>query len=78
MFDYDFNLLDIEEKLSNDSSGQFQKEILEELHGYISVIKKELDKGLAPGEFAVIDKLREALNQAVVVVEKVGKDLTAA
>ncbi len=68
----DFPILDLEEKLEKDFEGT-RTATLEQLSNLRREVKSELDKGLAPDEYAGGAAFLEAVDAATEVVEKLRK-----
>ena len=64
-------LLDMEASLREDSSGQYRKELIDRLTESSYQLKRSLDSGLPPDEFERVNRLREAVEAASMVIEKV-------
>lgn len=71
-------LLDIEENLKKDRDGTYKKEIMDQFAAHLSQIKRAMDSGLPPEEFQKMEKLKNAVDAASDVVEKVWKGMHSA
>jgi hypothetical protein len=63
-------MVDMEQKLIDDKSGQYRRELLDKLHGYEGDINKLIGSGIQTEKFEVYEKIKKALKQACYVVEK--------
>ncbi|MDR0418427.1 MAG: hypothetical protein LBH08_03275 [Puniceicoccales bacterium] len=61
-------LVDMERQLLNDSDGSYRREILQEIVQYQQWVKEHIATGLAPEEFSVYEKLKNALESAREIV----------
>lgn len=64
-------LLDMEEGLKKDADGTYRKEIVDQFAAFSSQIKRTMDSGLPPDEFQKWEQLRNGVDAASNVVEKV-------
>ncbi len=63
-------MLDIESNLKDDSTGEYKKELLGKFSSFEVDIRSELNKGLAPDEYENLNKLLQAVEASVSVVEQ--------
>jgi hypothetical protein len=63
-------MVDMEQKLMNDKSGQYRRELLDKLHGYEGDMVRLIGAGVSAERFEVYDKLKKALRGACYVIEK--------
>ncbi|MDE6432117.1 MAG: hypothetical protein K2L13_01855 [Opitutales bacterium] len=63
-------MVDMEQKLLDDKSGAYRRELLNKLRGYESDINSLIGDGIDPEKFAAYDKLKKAIKEAVQVIEK--------
>lgn len=63
-------MLEIEEKLKNDPSGSYKKEILEKFNSFSFEVRQEINKGLSPEEYKKMNGLLQAVEASVSVVEQ--------
>jgi type III secretion system YseE family protein len=68
-------MLDMEERLKDDTDGVYLKEILDRLAVSSDEIKKALDQGLPPDEFQVMGALKDAVQDASKVVKSVWESI---
>lgn len=66
---YQEPMLDMENQLLKDTSGEYKKGLLDQLETYQFEIKQQIDKGLSPEEFAVMNALNNAVTSAMKVIE---------
>lgn len=66
-------LLDLEDRLAEDSSGAYRGQLIEALRLDLSEVKRRIDAGLSPQEFESADAYRGAIESAIEVVDKVWK-----
>ncbi|MEM9280416.1 MAG: EscE/YscE/SsaE family type III secretion system needle protein co-chaperone [Verrucomicrobiota bacterium] len=69
MEDNSIVLLDIETKLKEDSEGAVRDQLVGTLEEDARRVKTEMDRGLAPDEFEVAQKMKAALEASVHVVK---------
>jgi len=69
------DMLDMEAKLMKDKGGSYRKEIMDRLSEYSAQVKKALDSGLSPAEFQDANRLKDAVDAASTVVDKVWKSI---
>jgi hypothetical protein len=67
VFDYAF---DIDEALENDSNGEALRAIKDGLQEAQTIVRKEIDKGLAPVDFQPAEELRKSFDVASDAVQK--------
>lgn len=63
-------MLDIESNLKNDATGTYKKELLGKFSSFEMEVRTELNKGLAPDEYENLNKLLQAVEASISVVEK--------
>lgn len=63
-------VFEIEERLAGENGEAAGRELIEELVGHAGRLKAEMDRGLTPEDFKAATQLKEALDIAVQVVEK--------
>lgn len=61
-------MLELEHQLAADDDGELRQQLTEELSRFASDCKREMDRGLAPGNFETVRKLYEAFTVANAVV----------
>ena len=61
-------MLDLEQALINDTSGEHKASLVSQLEAESGTLKRGMDAGLAPDDFAVAEKFQEALKTASRVV----------
>jgi len=64
-------IVDLEDELKNDSDGARSQELKQEIFELWVDVKKHIDSGLPPEEYARYNKLKEAAETAILVLEKV-------
>lgn len=57
-------MVELEERFVKDKDKSELNKLLKELDGYLSAVKKELDRGLPPEEYRKLSRYRTALEQA--------------
>lgn len=60
--------IELQESLMNDSSGMVKKELEEYLMEWRAQVKRQIDAGLPPDEFARFESIYEALSKALDVL----------
>jgi len=63
-------LLDIENRLAEDSSGNYRDEVCDQLRTDAREVKRRIDSGLTPDEFQDAGRYLAALEAAISVVEQ--------
>jgi hypothetical protein len=63
-------MVDMEQALIDDKSGQYRRELLDKLHGYEGDINRLIGSGIPTEKFEVYDKVKKAIKQACYVIEK--------
>jgi len=63
-------MLDIESNLKNDSTGTYKSELLGTFSTFEMEVRSELNKGLAPDEFDNLNRLLQAVEASISVIEK--------
>ncbi|MDR2436118.1 MAG: hypothetical protein LBD33_02290 [Puniceicoccales bacterium] len=63
-------MVDMEQKLIDDKSGQYRRELLDKLRGYEGDMTRLIGAGVSSEKFEVYDKLKKALKGACYVIEK--------
>jgi len=61
-------MVDMEARLAADTSGAYRDEILNKVNGELQSVKRQIDGGLSPDDFAKANALRSALEAAGTVV----------
>ena len=69
------DMLDMEAKLKKDQGGRFRKEVIDRLSEYSARLKKSMDSGLSPAEFQATSRLKDAVDAASMVIDKVWKNI---
>lgn len=69
--DTPFTMLELEEQLQTDASGQLRDRLLAELQDQAQQIKRQLDRGVPPQEFQTLSRLQAALEAASLTVKVV-------
>lgn len=69
------SLILMEEDLQKDVEGTYCKETTKKLGYHLTEVKKVLDSGLPPDEFDAVSKMRDAIEAASTVIEKVWRGL---
>ena len=64
-------VLEMEERLEKDVGGAYKKALVEQLASHLTELKRALDSGLPPDDFQAARRLKDAVEAASVVVEKV-------
>ena len=64
-------VLDMEEKLAEDTDGAYRNGVCELLRADVREVKRHIDSGLTPDEFQRTDRYLAALESAIAVVERV-------
>jgi hypothetical protein len=64
-----FHVVEMEQKLREDTSGQMRDMILKQLKGHQMQLKSTLASSLTPEDFKALSELQKAIEQAEVVVE---------
>jgi type III secretion system YseE family protein len=77
MADEPLYMLDMEAQLDQDASGAYRKQVLEQLSGCLGEVKAAMDAGLPPETFQRVEKLKDAVEAAGAVVEKVWDSIHA-
>ena len=68
-------MLDLEEELEKDANGSCKKALTDQLAEHLSGVKAAMNSGLSPDEFSSMQKLKDALEAAMVVVENSWENL---
>ena len=68
-------ILDMEERLKEDAQGTYLQETLDSFSLALQQIKKSLTTGLPPDQFQATNKLKDAIEDAASVVQRVWKGL---
>lgn len=63
-------MVDMEQKLIDDTSGAYRKELINLLKGYEGDINRLIGAGVDSEKFEVYDKIKNAIKQATMVIEK--------
>ncbi|MDR3274160.1 MAG: hypothetical protein LBS87_02390 [Puniceicoccales bacterium] len=63
-------MVDMEQKLIDDKSGQYRRELLSKLHGYEGDVNRLIGAGVSSEKFEVYEKIKKAIKQACYVIEK--------
>lgn len=61
----------VQQQLMDDERGVERDTLLQKLERCARSVKRQMDAGVTPGEFARLDKLRQGLDAAAVVVAHV-------
>jgi hypothetical protein len=57
-------LIEMECQLINDKDGSYRRDILQKIAQYQQWVKEQIAIGLAPGEFSIYERLKNALDSA--------------
>ncbi|MDR0595725.1 MAG: hypothetical protein LBF94_03485 [Puniceicoccales bacterium] len=63
-------MVEMEQKLLDDKSGQYRRELLDKLRGYEGEMKKLIGAGVSTEKFELYGKMQHAIKQACYVIEK--------
>ncbi|MDR1256009.1 MAG: hypothetical protein LBJ94_03770 [Puniceicoccales bacterium] len=63
-------MVDMEQNLIDDKSGQYRRGLLDKLRGYEGDMSRLIGAGVSSDKFAVYEKVRKAIKQACYVIEK--------
>jgi hypothetical protein len=63
-------MVDREQKLLDDKSGQYRRELLKKLHGFEGDMVRLIGAGVSAEKFEVSDNLRQALKGACHAIDK--------
>lgn len=63
-------MLDIEQNLKNDSTGEYKKDVLDKLSKTTLEVRNELNKGLSPDEYTRLNYLLHALETSMKIVDQ--------
>jgi hypothetical protein len=63
-------MVDMEQKLIDDKSGQYRRELLDKLRGYEGDVNRLIGSGIQAEKFEVYEKIKKAIKQACYIVEK--------
>jgi len=63
-------MLDIESNLKDDSTGTYKNELLGTFNTFEMEVRSELNKGLAPDEYENLNRLLQAVEASISVIEK--------
>ncbi|MCK5725544.1 MAG: EscE/YscE/SsaE family type III secretion system needle protein co-chaperone [Thiotrichaceae bacterium] len=63
-------MLDIENSLKEDTTGNYKKELLGQFNGLSTEIRTELNKGLSPNDYEVLSRLLQAVEASISIVDK--------
>ena len=77
MSDEPTRLLETEELLANDPEGTYRDEVLGHLAEQDAAVKSALDSGLAPDEFQILSRFRDALGAAETAVNQLWRGFNA-
>jgi hypothetical protein len=62
--------MDLEQRLQEDTGGELKKELQDEFARQISGIEGRLKQGVAPDEYARLDTVKQGLQSASVILER--------
>lgn len=62
--------INLDDRLREDKNGDYKREFLDKLNAMKGELQAEVNKGLKPGEFEVVDQVMKSIEQAEVAVEK--------
>ena len=63
-------MLDIEQKLKNDTTGAYKKDVLNKLSQTTMEVRTELNKGLSPDEYTRLNYMLHALETSMKIVDQ--------
>jgi hypothetical protein len=63
-------MLDIEKNLKDDKSGAYKRELLAKFNTFELEVRSELNKGLAPNEYDQLNRLLQAVESSIAVVDQ--------
>ena len=63
-------MVEMEQKLVDDKSGEYRRELINKLNEYESEINYLIGDGVDAEKFAAYDKLKKAIKQAIRVIER--------
>ena len=63
-------MLDIENNLKDDATGNYKRELLSKFGGLSTEIRTEMNKGLLPDEYEVLNRLLQAVEASISIVDK--------
>ncbi|HIO91495.1 MAG TPA: EscE/YscE/SsaE family type III secretion system needle protein co-chaperone [Leucothrix mucor] len=63
-------MLDIEQDLKNDATGEYKKSIVTKLRDTSAEVRNELGQGLVPDEYKKLSGLLMALESSIKIVEQ--------
>ena len=69
MADDVFHMVDLEEKIASDASGELRDELCSDLVNEQAALKQRIDQGLPPDEYEKAQRLTAALESARKVVQ---------
>ncbi len=62
--------MDLEDRLKQDTGGEFRKELQDQFSRQISDIESHLKKGVVPDEYARLNTTKQGLQSASVILER--------
>lgn len=63
-------MLDIENNLKDDTTGNYKRELLGKFTGLSAEIRTEMNKGLSPDEYETLNRLLQAVEASISIVDK--------
>jgi len=63
-------MLDIENNLKDDATGNYKRELLGKFGGLSTEIRTEMNKGLSPDEYETLNRLLQAVEASISIVDK--------